>query len=267
MTEPTAHSPALPAVPGKDWLPGPKPPREGWTTKKFFFVLAFVLAFHLALMCLFGTKKQIVPRVVARVPHLQLAAPDNELIALGDPTLFARPNARDLVSAFWRRGPAVPQPNFNWTEPPRYLPPAAGSFGAAFRDFVRNNQAAEFALNFQPEPGAMPPPVSPDSAMPQATALQISDSLIERRLLHSVEPPSLPRSDVIAPTTVQALVDTAGNVASAVVLQSSADHDADLRALKLARNLRFAPAPRLTFGEVTFIWHTVPTNAAPIIAP
>jgi TonB family protein len=266
MSESSANSPALSAVPGEAWLPGPKPPSEGWTTKKFFFILAFVLVFHLALIFLFGTKKQIMPRVVTNVPHLLLADRGNELIALGDPTLFARPNAHDVVSAFWRRVPEVPQPNFDWTEPPRYLRPPV-SFGAAFRDFVRNSQGAEFLLNLKPEPRAIPSLVPLNGAMPQATAMEMSDSLVARRLLNSIELPSLPRSDVVAPTTVQAVVDTAGNVWSTVVLKSSVDNDADQQALRLARKLRFAPAPRLTFGEITFTWHTVPTNAVPITVP
>ena len=44
-------------------------------------------------------------------------------------------------------------------------------------------------------------------------------------------------------------------------LKSPADAGADQRALQLVRKLRFAPASQLMFGEVTFIWHTVPTNA------
>ena len=66
---------------------------------------------------------------------------------------------------------------------------------------------------------------------------------------------------MIAPSKVQALVNTDGNVASAVLLESSSLADADQRALQLVRNLRFAPASRLMFGEIIFTWHTVPTNA------
>jgi hypothetical protein len=36
---------------------------------------------------------------------------------------------------------------------------------------------------------------------------------------------------------------------------------ADQRALQLARDLRFAPASRLMFGEITFTWHTVPMTS------
>jgi len=267
MSPSSADSPALPPPPVESWLPGPKPPDEGWSPKKFYFVLGFVLAFHLALIFLFGTKKQIVPRAILNVPRLQLADGANELIALGDPTLFARPNAHDAVTTFWRRMPNVKQPDFNRKESPHYLGPATADFGAAFRDYMRNNEAAGVTLNFKPAPKVSLPAAVFNNAMPQSTTLQITGDLARSRLLNPVELPSLPWTDVLGPTKVQALVDTAGNVASAVVLDTSGDTDADQAALQLARNFRFAPAPRIMFGEITFIWHTVPTNAIPATVP
>lgn len=266
MSLPPAASPAVPASPDEPWLAGPKPPSEGWTAKKFYLVLAFVLALHVALIFIFGTKKQVVPRPVTNVPHLQLADNSDELIALGDPTLFARPNAHDLVSAYWRRTPTVKQPDFKWTENPRYLAPSPKDFGAAFGDFVRR-EAKEFQLDFTPEPMAVTPPLPFVDVMPQETTMQVSGDLAGRRQLNRVELPSLPRNDVIAPTTVQALVDNTGNVSSAVVLKPTTDADADQHALQLARHLRFVPAPRLMLGEITFIWHTEPTNAVTRAVP
>jgi TonB family protein len=260
MSELSADSPALPP-PSESWLPGPKPPDEGWTQRKFYFVLAFVLAFHIALIFLFGSKKQAMPRPVTNVPHVQLAEDGNEFIALGDPTLFARPNAHDLVTVFWRRMPGIVQPDFNWTEPPRYLPPAPEDFGAAFHDYMRSRGTVELVLNFKPEPKLILPDLAFENAMPRVTTMQISGELGQRRLLHSDALPSLPRNDVLAPSVVQAVVDPSGNVASAVVLESNGDSDADRMALKLARDLRFVSAPRLTLGEITFAWHTVPTNS------
>ena len=281
MSDLPADSSALPSPPGESWLPGqkspagdwlggPKPPGEGWTRRKFVLVLGFVLAFHLALIFLFGTKKQIVPRPVANVPHLQLVNAANEFIALGDPTLFARPNLHDLATTFWRRMPPVAQPDFNWPAPPGYLPPVNASFGAAFHDFMQHNLPPEFALDFKPEPKAGLPDVASVDSAPRTT-MRISGELARRPLLNpaALVPPPLPRNDVIPPSTVQLLVDTAGNVASAVVAKPNAghDYDADQLALQLVRNLRFGPAPHLMFGEITFTWHTVPTNAVPANAP
>jgi TonB family protein len=246
---------------GGSWLAGPKPPGAGWTQNKFVFLITFVFALHVALIFILGGKKPIVPRTVTNVPRLQLADNAGELIALDDPTLFARPNAHDFVTAFWQRPQIVAPPNFDWTEAPRYLPPPAEKLGASFREFMQSNRPPERALNFKPEPRMSEAVVNFDSALPPATTLQISGELARRRQLNPVELPSIPVNDVIPPSKVQALVDPAGNIASAVLLESSANNDADQLALKLVRNLRFAPAPRLMFGEIIFNWHTVPTNA------
>jgi len=254
MSDLPAAAPALP----------PPSQRESWTRNKFIFFVAFAFAVHLVLLFVFGTKKQALPRAVERVPHLQLADRADAFIAFSDPTLFARPNAHDLVTAFWRRSPAVAQPDFDWTEAPRYLPPVPQNFGALFREFLRVSQPAEFALSLKPEP-RLTAPVAADDAMPRTTTMRITGELAQRRLLTSVALPSLPWNDVIAGSKVQVLVDTAGNVASVVLLPPDSELEAagsaeigDSNALAIARSLRFAPAPRLMFGEVIFNWHTVP---------
>jgi len=271
MSDASANSPALPPSQTEGWLEGPLPPREGWTTRKFIFLICFVFVFHVALVVLFGTKKQSIPRPVGNIPHLQLADGGNELIALGDPTLFARPNLHDVVTEYWRHVTPPTPPNFNWTEDPRYLLPAPVNFGATFEGFIQSTKPGEYPLNFKSEPKLVIPPAPADNSLPLATTMRISGDLVHRRLLSTIELPALPRNDVVAPSTIQALVDQAGNVASAVVLKSAMDNtrdtDADQAAAQLVRNLRFAPAPALMFGQITIVWHTVPTNAVPATTP
>lgn len=266
MTNPPADS-ATPPPPGESWLNEPRPPDEGWTNRKFVLVLLFVFAVHVSLVFLAGTKKQIAPFPATMYPHLELANSASELVALSDPTLFARPNAHDLVTAFWRQMPALPKPNFDRPEPPRYLRPSPGDFGTTFHEFVKNSRPGVFPLNFKPAPEAIAPDVTLESPVPQHTTMQISDELAQRRLLHADDPPSKACNEVLKPSTVQALVDTAGNVVSGVILSFSGNSEADQTALRLVRNLRFAPAPRLMFGDITFTWHTVPANAAPAKTP
>jgi TonB family protein len=267
MSQLPADSPALPPPPAESWLAGPKRPREGWTNRKFVLVLLVVLALHTALIFLFATKKPLLPRPVTNVPHLQLADDANEFIALGDPTLFARPNAHDPVTAFWRRVPPVPRPNSHRPDPPRYLPVAAEYFGAAFTDFMRGRRPPEFALDFKPAPELAPPDFAWDNPVPTATAMEITGELAGRALLATNALPSLPLNDVIPPSKIRALVSPEGNVDDAVVLESNPYNAADQLALRLTRHLRFAPAPRLTFGEIIFTWHTVPTNTVPASLP
>jgi len=257
MNPPSADSPTL----SPSWLAAPPPPDQGWPNRQFLLAIGFVLAFHVALIFLFGTRKPVVPRPAAHVPHLRLAAGADEFIALDNPTLFALPNPHDVVSAFWRHLPPLPSAPYTWTENPRYLPPPTADLGANFRSLVPNRPPAELSLNFKPEPELSEPPAPEESPMPQATTAQISGDLAGRRVLNAVALPVLPRDNVIAPTTVQALVDGSGNVISTVVLQTSGDHDADQRAVQLTHGYRFAPASNLMFGDLRFLWHTVPLPA------
>jgi hypothetical protein len=75
---------------------------------------------------------------------------------------------------------------------------------------------------------------------------------------------------------VQALVDAAGSVFSAILLPPDdavefGGHPdvGDTNALRIARSLRFAPSSRLTVGELIFNWRTVPPPATnpPAAAP
>ena len=273
MSDQPAASSALPPPSPDDG--GPGAPKHRLGVNKFLFLVALALALHVALVFIFGTQKTIMPRTVDNAPHLQLADRASPFIALGDPTLFARPNGHDFVSAFWRKPPLITQRSFNWTEAPRYLQPAPEDWGATFREFMRTSRRGAFPLNLKPTPPAALPAVALDEAPTPRTTMQITGELARRRLLTAVTNlPSLPLNDVIAPSRVQALVDASGNVASAVLLPSDNDLEADGRsvmgdsnALVIARSLRFAPAPALTFGQIIFDWHTVPvtitTNALP----
>ena len=260
MSEPaTAVSPAPPA------------PREGWLGKKFIFFVALALALHVALIFVFATKKEITPRAVTNVPHLQVADSADEIIQLNNPTLFALPNAHDFVTAFWRRTPAAAPPDFFPSQPQFLLPAPQKKFGAAFRDLMKANPPRKFALNFKPEPKLVLPEVAFDDVVPEATTAEITGALAQRQLLTPLTNlPAISVNDVIAPSKVQVLVDTGGN-ASAVLapLDSPLEEagrlpSADASALAIARSLHFAPAPAVTFGEITFRWHVVPaanTNA------
>jgi hypothetical protein len=256
-------------------LAGPGLPGESWSRSRWFFLIAMVLAAHVVFIFIFGTKKQIVPRMVTNVPQLQLANDASELVALDDPTLFALPHANDFASAVWLRTPTNAPPSFRWTAPTNWLTLDVGKLGATFNQFMQTNRFAEFQPDFKPEPRLVEPVLPIESAPPQNSTLNIFGELKSRRLLNQINVPSLPYNDVIAASRVQVLVDPAGNVFSTVLLPSENSAEAlghydvaDQRALELARTARFAPAAQLTLGELIFNWHTVPaaatnTNANP----
>ena len=108
------------------------------------------------------------------------------------------------------------------------------------------------------------------------SSLQVSGDLAQRKLLTPVNLPSWPFANVIAPSRVQMLVDTAGAVVSAVLLPpdsragTAAQYEpANERALAIARAARFAPTSRLTVGQMIFKWRTVTPAAtnSPAIQP
>jgi TonB family protein len=244
----------------------PQPPRERWSRTRWLTIIVLIFAAHIGFIFALGERKQIVPRVVTNVPALQFAGDSEEWLALNDPALFALPNPKDFASAVWLKMPDVKPPTFRWTEPPRWLPLDAENLGAVFIRFMRTNYFARPPLDFKPPPKLSEPILTIQPALAQNSTLRVEGELAQRRLLNQINLPSLLYNDVLAPSVVQALVDGSGNVVSVVLLTPGGFDAADQRALELARTARFAPAPRLTVGQLIFNWHTIPTNA-PVASP
>ena len=255
-----------------------------WPRRRWWILIALVFAAHLGLIFAVGDRKPIVPRQAASAPVLRLAADGGEILALNDPTLFARPHWHGFAGAAWLQIPPVPFRAFEWTEPPRWLAFAAEQLGALFARFMETNGFASFQLGLKPAPELTVPELVPEPALTARSELQIEGEVAQRRLLHAMELPSLPGSDVLTDSVVQVLVDAAGDTVSVTLLPSvsgSKDADqqkADQRALDLAKAARYQPLARddagsaaspaagLSWGRMIFKWHTVPlpmTNEPP----
>ena len=237
------------------------PSAAGWNWKKTFLVILFAFVAHLALVSLLGAKKNAVPRPVKNVPVFHLADNASEFVRLTDPTLFARSPAEDFSAAAGASQPVGEPPSFHWTETPPFLAPAVSTLGAAFNAFMQTNRFVTTVLNFKPPPLPGPLLTTSEPLLPQISTWQLGGEIAGRRLLNPLTAPTPMVNDVLEPSRVQLLVDTDGNIVSAVLLDASGDNNTDQTALTLARTLRFAPAARLMFGEIIFYWHTVPTNA------
>jgi hypothetical protein len=271
MKKAKATAPAPENTENAGKAPGESPPAEpgllnvSWTWRKMFFIVVLALIIHVGLIGFFGTKKQIVPREVSKVPHLQLASDADEFIALANPTLFALPNPRDFASVIWLRVPAVTPPSFRWTEPPQWLPLDTKNPDLAFPQFMPTKAAPEIQLDVKPPPEVSAQSPALGSALPQSSTLKILGDLAHRVRPDPVALPSLPDNNVIPPSKIQVLVDTTGNVISAILLPLTDGVEAedqyapaDQKALQIARGLHFTPAKRLMFGEIILNWHTVP---------
>jgi hypothetical protein len=244
------------------------PQNPGGLQKKFLVLVVLAIAVHVTLIFAFGAKKQIAARPPVNVPQLQFADRADELVELDNPALFALPNARDFSSVIWQQAAVIVQPQFRYHEDPRWLPPPVENLGATFAQFMQTNQFGRFALDFKPTPLFASPVVDLTADLPQNSTLQISGTLVQRKLISSPALPSLPMNDVVAPSKVQVLVDKIGNVVSAVPSLSDNPIEAagratiaDTNAVALALKLKFSPAPELTPGQVIFRWHTIPLTA------
>ncbi|MGA2280023.1 MAG: hypothetical protein ABSG80_06960 [Verrucomicrobiota bacterium] len=256
---------------------GWKPPgTDRWTNSRWLTLIALVFAAHVALLFVFGGRKQIVPRTVTNVPTLKLADNSSELLALNDPTLFVLPHQKDFASVIWLQTAALKQPSFRWTEPPRWLPLSADELGLAFNQFMQTNHFASFELQLKPPLKLSAPGLPVETALAQNSTLRVEGELAQRQLPSPINLTNWPYANVIAPSKVQVLVDTTGNVVSTVLLPPdsgfiAADQydKADERALELARAMRFTPSSHLTIGRMIFNWHTVPPPAtnAPAASP
>jgi len=265
------------ADPPASGLPGPKPPGEnrpagpergeGWSRRRWLLLIALVFAAQLAVIFELGEKQFPPPRAVENVPHLTLADNSSELLALDDPTLFVLPHTNDFTSVVWLKTYTNRAPDFRWPEPPgELLSPAGENLGAVFARFMQTNVFAQFSSDFKP-PAKLSEPVLPLPPMfADASTLQITGDLAQRKLLTPENLPSWPSPDAIAPSKVQVLADAAGAVVSAVLFppenRDAVQSDpANRRALELARATRFAPSSGLTVGQLIFNWRTVPPTA------
>ena len=262
-----AVPPAAPGPPATNQTPGSELPGGTWRGKKLVLLIALALLIHLGLIWFFGTKTQIIPRLVSHVPSLQLANDENPMIALQNPTLFALPNRKDFSSVSWSKLPAINETNFQWTESPRWLAPETNHPEATFGEFAPVAAQLELAEEVKPPAAVTGTPAQLGGSMPVGSSFKILGDLASRGLLSTVDLPSLPYDNVIPASRIQVLVDASGQIVSAVLLPPTDSTEgmerfdkADQLALEIARQLRFVSARQLSVGEIDFCWRAVPVR-------
>jgi len=256
-----------------------------WSRRRWWTVILLVFALHVGLIFAFSERKPGAPRQPVQVARLRLVAERGELLALGDPTLFALPHPRGFAASAWLPVPRVAFAPFKWTESPRFLTLPAEQLGATFLQFMQTNTFAPFEMETMPAPEVILPESPPLFTPPTKSELSVRGDLAQRRLLNPPELASWPAADLLTNSVVRVQVDAAGHVFSpTLVPPGSGSRTADRRALELARALRFTPQSQpsllsadpqgsLTSGALVFEWHTVPlppTNPpviVPVIAP
>jgi hypothetical protein len=216
---------------------------------------------HVALIFVFGARKPIVPRQTKEAPQLTLAAGQNELLALNDPTLFALPHADEFTPPYQITN------TFHWANPAHWL--SLTDTLAETADSMAQPVRFDVAhLDFKPGPKLDVPAAQIPPAFPQASTVRLAGNLARRQWTGAPRLPSWIDNDVLQPSIVRLLVDARGNVVSAILQPDSergpagADQAAaDQKALDLARGAHFYPATNSIFGLMIFDWITVPVPA------
>jgi len=256
-----------------------------WSRTRWLLTVLGMLGLQVSLIFALGERTPPKPRAVGALQTLQLTAARTELQALLDPTLFARPHARDFSATSWLRVLPPTFPVFQWTEPVRPLELPMDQLGQTLSRFLRTNFFANFSLEARPDPDMMVRrPETVLEAIRAKSQLAVTGELGRRTLLNPPDLPAWPADDLLTNTLVQVLVDESGCVLTAAQLGAerlsggSGSASADRLALTVARDLRFAPASsggwfaspaaQLTRGVLVFQWRTErATNGVPEARP
>jgi TonB family protein len=238
-------------------------PNEGWSRRRWFLAISAVT---LAQAVLIFTLGQWASPALVRPDNFQVLMAgeayyrSGEMPALMDPTLFARANPMGFSGQGWLHIPAVQHSFHTWREEDRWLSLAVGGLGQAFLAFAQTNARVPFVAALKPEAAFEQTNLVTSRDLFAATSqVRFAGALSGWETSHRPTLPTIVHTDVLEPTRVQLVVDRVGRVLSATPLSSSGSKKADLTALELARQLRFAPPPGAgrpaqTIGTAVFEW-------------
>lgn len=250
-------------------------PRE-WPRHRWVNVVLLIFLVQIGFIFLLGTRQPVTPRAPRPAPPVSLLVNGSPSVAeLYDPALFVLPNAHGFSAQARALTPRATFTATGWDEPYRWLSPDAERLGDTFRQFAAASTTPPIQMAGKLEPRSTP--LEAATALPPSpprSTVRLEGGLAGRRLLATPDLPAQPGADMLRPSEVWVLVNAGGRVVSALLATGSGLADADLKALELARGLRFEPRsggqePRthplgqLAWGRVLFDWQTVPPPAAP----
>jgi outer membrane biosynthesis protein TonB len=234
-----------------------------WTTKRLLVIAALLLAAHLFAIFTLHTRDPILARIaMTGTPRRYFPTPPPASIpspaepdSLIDPLAFASANPRGFSGPAWMDRPKTIYATSNSIAQPKFLTSRA-------------------ALTKGPDPLDPTPPATPlpfiQLAIPKTerqSTLAIDGPLAARLPASGLPtPPNQTAAEVLGNTTIQLGVQADGFPFSARIINGSGSRAADLIALRLAKQIRFAPGPtNLEWSDLTFQWFTEPpaTNAVP----
>ncbi len=231
---------------------GQPQPDKGWSRARLLRMVAVVFIAHVVLIYIFGARKPITVREVKDVPQLEIAAAQNEWLALDDPALFALPHADPFTAPYHVTN------SFRWSSAPYWLS-LTDIRAVTLSDLAQTNQFAMTRLDLKPPTTLDVPATQFGPEFAQASTVRLDSDLAGRQWITAPRLPLWIDNDVLLPSIVQVLVNSEGDVVSDVLLPPGSGLDvADQKALEVARGLHFTHASDSTFGEMIFNWRTVP---------
>lgn len=236
-----------------------------WSRRQWFTVMSLILIAHLAAVFALHSRAPLLARVdsaALRRPQTTSSEAPAIPAELQDPLVFASANPHGFSGAAWVREPASKYELARTETPPRFL------------RFER--EPTSFPPAQTPPPRTPLPFISLQVPTPQRQSTFAIEGDLAARPLHN--PPTLPpqfHTDVLGNTVVQLGVQSDGFPFSVRLVASSGLKKADLDALEIAKNLRFAPRPLaglprtpapLEWGELVIQWFAAAPGSTNVAA-
>ena len=250
------------------------------TARRWIFLTILCLAIHIGLIWFLEAPSARLRSVAKPAPTIQLLADpllSEQLTCLpevSDPASFALPTLQGFSGFAWLTFKAL-QPEFSPSiTPAQWLELKEDDLANVFERLFPTNPVTTLQIADLPLPSLVGtvPQVTSEISMPPSS-LRAEGVLAGRLLAANASLPPWPFTEVLSNTVLQALVDGEGNCVSSTILSGCGLKEADVFALKWARNCRFKPlhardkgknSDLLACGKLIFQWQTVgPSAPAP----
>lgn len=233
-----------------------------WSRKKLTGLAVLIFAGQIGVIFALHTREPLRARIGMLSPTRPGGFATNsvgtEMEELNDPLAFAGAHEQGFSAHAWMKRPQMELSMSNSISPPAFL-----EFQRARIEIPSANQIRSIApeLPFVRLAISNPPPIE--------LPVIAQGSIANRPLLTKIIPPPQAGPELSSNTVVQVAIQADGFPFTARILSSSGSRAADLTALQLARDAKFAAAidAPLQWGELVFQWQMAPPPATNAPAP
>jgi hypothetical protein len=252
-----------------------------WTRRRWIYAVAAAFAVQALFVFSLGSRTRPAPQRPQFPTAIQLvgegwtARHATDVLQFDDPTLLALPNLHGFSGSAWLRFPPLEYQPGEWSDSPHWIELDSAMLGGVFSHFVASSSVRPPLVADKPLPTLQRyEPNFPNEPVPARSRLRVEGPLAGRPLLTMPELPSWAHSELVSNSVVRVAVSRDGCTFSPLLLTESGYPEADLRALKIANELRFLPATNdgptgqspdaMTWGKLFFQWHTLPSPLADV---